>query len=71
MSLRTRCRIDALKKSRKLIVFMDDLAKKYFIDPEAYGKAMELLMIDENMFQKSPTFEEFDEHYLSNLDQQF
>ena len=43
-SLHTRDRRLALKLARRWAVGMDDLAKRFFATPEAFGKAMELLM---------------------------
>ena len=44
LSLLTRDRREALKKARKWSIRMDDLATRFFKTPEAFGKAMELLM---------------------------
>jgi len=68
-SLHTRCRREALKKSRKLIVYMDDLQKKYFKDPRVYEMAMELLKTDEYMVRQWTDLGEYEENFLSDLDE--
>jgi len=44
VSLRTKIRRDALKRSRMLWILMDKLARQFFNSPESFGKGMELLM---------------------------
>lgn len=68
-SLRTRCHKEALKKSRKLIVYIDDLQKKYFKDSQAYEMGMELLKTDEYMVRQWPDFDDYEENFLSGLDE--
>ena len=48
---------------------MDDLEKKYFKDPESYKMAMELLKNDEYMVRQYPDFDEYEENFLSGLDE--
>ena len=50
-SLRTRHFTEAVSLSKYVWVIMDSLNKKYFSDPVAYGKAMELLMRYERVEQ--------------------
>ena len=50
-SLKTRHFSEAISLSRYVWVIMDSLNKKFFSDPVAYGKAMELLMRYESVEQ--------------------
>ncbi len=68
-SLKTRNRNHALKLARFLVVIMNHLFKKYFDDPESYGKAMQLLASYDLASEKSHSFSEFEEMFLSGLDE--
>lgn len=51
-----------------LIVIMDEIAKKYFHDPEAFGKAMELLMEYDISKENTSNFQEVEFALLAQLD---
>ena len=42
-SLHTRCRRIAAERARRWWVIMDELARRFFADPAAYARAIELL----------------------------
>lgn len=47
---------------------MDKLKDKYFSDPKAYGKAMELLMLYD-LNSESSSWEDFEVNFLMKLDE--
>ena len=65
-SLHTRCKREAAVRSRRWWVIMDELAKRFFHDPVAYARAVELL-------SRYEAVEHLDwqsvEDYLSGLDE--
>jgi len=68
-SLKTRSRNHALKHARFLAVIMDNLSKKYFNEPASFGKAMQLLASYDIASEKSYSFSEFEEMFLTELDE--
>ena len=67
-SLRTRNKRDAIQLARRLALFMDDLAKQFFNDSEAYAKSIKLLQECKDAESLYPRWEEFEQCFLLNLD---
>lgn len=69
VSLRTRDSRKVRRLSQILTVKIDELALTHFDDSAAFGKAMELLLRSTRLKLNDASFDEYEEHFLSSLDQ--
>jgi len=69
ISLRTRSKQEALRLSRIYMVNIDKFADKYFDNPKQFGRAMELLAKSVIAENSSTSFEEYEDIFLSDLDE--
>ncbi len=67
-SLHTRNRRKALRHAKVLSVMMDELAKQYFHDAAPCARALKLLQEYRSAENLYPTWKQFEEHFLMDLD---
>jgi len=63
-SLKTTNKKLALPLSRRLSVMFDELAQRYFVTPEDFYKALQLLQRQKIATARSDSWEEYEENYL-------